>query len=168
MATNEGIRSTLSHATVRTFPEAAYLRKPVPALEREWRDPDDVYLDVERREEVCKKQGLPPRVGFVPHSAVAEEEARWEAQQERKKKRARKRRKPTSNAKSAGREKAMTKKRVTKKPKVVWVGSTPITPITAEERKEHSQAHQAAPGAASQNVFRSPRQGRGLHHPNHR
>ena len=30
----------------------------------------------------------------------------------------------------------MTKKRVTKKPKVVWVGSTPITPITAEERKE--------------------------------
>ena len=61
-------------------------------LEKKWRDPDDVYIDVERREEERKKQGLPPRLGIVPHSAVAEEEQRWEAQQERKK-RARKRRK---------------------------------------------------------------------------
>jgi hypothetical protein len=30
----------------------------------------------------------------------------------------------------------MTKKRVTKKPKVVWVGSTPITPITPKERNK--------------------------------
>jgi hypothetical protein len=60
------------------------------AIEKKWRDPDDVYLDVEHREEERKKQGLPPRVGVVPHSAVAEEEQRWEAQQERKKKRARK------------------------------------------------------------------------------
>lgn len=30
----------------------------------------------------------------------------------------------------------MTKKRVAKKPKIVWVGSTPITPITPKERKE--------------------------------
>jgi hypothetical protein len=63
------------------------------AFEKKWRDPDDVYIDVGRREEERKKQGLPPRVGVVPHSAVAEEEQRWEAQQERKKKRARKRRK---------------------------------------------------------------------------
>jgi hypothetical protein len=63
------------------------------ALEKKWRDPDDVYIDVERREEQRKKQGLPPRLGIVPHSAVAEEEQRWEAQQERKEKLARKRRK---------------------------------------------------------------------------
>jgi hypothetical protein len=63
------------------------------AFEKTWRDPDDVYIDVERREEERQKQGLPPRVGIVPHSAVAEEEQRWEAQQERKKKRAGKRRK---------------------------------------------------------------------------
>jgi len=62
-------------------------------FEKKWRDPDDVYIDVERREEERKKQGLPPRVGVVPHSAIAEEEQRWEAKQERKKKRARKRRK---------------------------------------------------------------------------
>ena len=60
------------------------------AYEKKWRDPDDVYLDVEHREEERKKQGLPPRVGIVPHSVVAEDEQRWEAQQERKKKRARK------------------------------------------------------------------------------
>ena len=60
------------------------------AVEKRWRDPDDFYIDVERREEERKKQGLPPRVGIVPHSAVSEQEQRWEAQQERKKKRARK------------------------------------------------------------------------------
>jgi hypothetical protein len=62
------------------------------AYEKKWRDPDDVYLSVEEREEERKKQGL-PRVGILPHSAVAEEEQRWEAQQERKKQRGRKRRK---------------------------------------------------------------------------
>jgi len=60
------------------------------AIEKKWRDPDDVYIDVEHREEERKKQGLPPRVGVVPHSAVAEEEQRWGAQQKRKKKRAKK------------------------------------------------------------------------------
>jgi hypothetical protein len=60
--------------------------------EKKWRDPDDVYIDVQRREAERQKQRLPSRVGIVPHSAVAEEEQRWEAQQERKKKRARKRR----------------------------------------------------------------------------
>ncbi len=58
------------------------------AFEKKWRDPDDVYIDVERREEERKKQGLPPRVGVLPHSAVAEEVQRWEAKQEQKKKRA--------------------------------------------------------------------------------
>ena len=63
------------------------------AYEKKWRDPDDVYIDVEHREEERKKQGLPPRVGILPHSAVAAEEQRCEAQQERKKQHARKRRK---------------------------------------------------------------------------
>jgi hypothetical protein len=63
------------------------------AFEKKRRDPDDVYIDVERREEERKKQGLPPRVGIVPHSAVSEEEQRREAQQERKKKQNTKRRK---------------------------------------------------------------------------
>jgi hypothetical protein len=54
-------------------------------FEKKWRDPDDVYIDVERREEELKSQGLPPRLGVLPHSAVAEEEQRWEAEQERRK-----------------------------------------------------------------------------------
>jgi hypothetical protein len=56
-------------------------------LEKKWRDPDDVYIDVARREEERKKQGLLPRLGVVSHSTVAEEEQRWEARQKRKKKR---------------------------------------------------------------------------------
>jgi hypothetical protein len=60
-------------------------------FEKKWRDPDDVYIYVERREEERKKQGLPPRLGILPHSAVAEEEKRWEAEQERKKERTKKR-----------------------------------------------------------------------------
>jgi hypothetical protein len=74
--------------------------------EKRWRDPDDVYIDVERREEERKKQGLPPRVGIVPHSAVAADEERWEAEQERKKKHVPKRRKTASKAKSTAREKS--------------------------------------------------------------
>ena len=54
-------------------------------FEKKWRDPDDVYLDVHRREEERKKQGLPPRLGVLPYSAVAEAEQKWEAEQERKK-----------------------------------------------------------------------------------
>ena len=63
------------------------------AFEKKWRDPDDVYIDVELREEERKKQGLPPRLlgTILPHSAVAKAEERWEAEQERKKKRTRKR-----------------------------------------------------------------------------
>ena len=59
------------------------------AFEKKWRDPDDVYIDAERREEERKKLGLPSRVigSILPHSAVAQAEERWEAEQERKKKR---------------------------------------------------------------------------------
>jgi hypothetical protein len=41
-------------------------------------DPDDVYIDVLRREEQRKGQGLPPRIGIIPYSAVADEETRVE------------------------------------------------------------------------------------------
>src|SRR5262245_2306016 len=44
------------------------------AYEKRLEDPDDVYIDVQHREHERKKQGLPPRVGVVPHAAVAEEE----------------------------------------------------------------------------------------------
>jgi hypothetical protein len=46
-------------------------------FEKTWRDPDDVYIDVERREEERTKQGLPRRLGVLPRSAVAEEE-QWQ------------------------------------------------------------------------------------------
>lgn len=57
------------------------------AFEKKWRDPDDVYIEVERREEERKKLGLPPRVigSILSHSAVAQAEERWEAEQKRKK-----------------------------------------------------------------------------------
>jgi hypothetical protein len=60
-------------------------------FEKKWHDPDDVYIEVGRREEERKKQGLPPRLGVLPHSAAAAEEERWEAEQERKKERSKKR-----------------------------------------------------------------------------
>jgi hypothetical protein len=65
------------------------------AFEKKWRDPDDVYIEVERREEERRKLGLPSRVigSILPHSAVEQAEKRWEAEQERKKKRQGKHRK---------------------------------------------------------------------------
>ena len=60
-------------------------------FEKKWRDPDDIYIEVGRREEERKKQGLPPRLGVLPHSAVAEEENRWKPERERKKERSKKR-----------------------------------------------------------------------------
>ena len=64
--------------------------KRLREFEKKWRDPDDVYVEVGRREEERKKQGLPPRLGVLPHSAVAAEEGRWEAEKERKKERSKK------------------------------------------------------------------------------
>jgi hypothetical protein len=72
------------------FDEGRFWRQRLE-FEKKWRDPDDVYIDVGRREEERKKHGLPSRVGVLPHSAVAEEENRWEAEQERKKARSKKR-----------------------------------------------------------------------------
>jgi len=53
-------------------------------FEKKWRDPDDVYIEVQRREEERKKQGLPPRLGVLPHSAQVERELSREAGPERK------------------------------------------------------------------------------------
>jgi hypothetical protein len=77
------------------------------AFEKTWRDPDDVYIDVERREEERKKLGLPSRVigSILSHSAVSAAEERWEAEQERKKKRPTKRLKRSPKANGPGREK---------------------------------------------------------------
>jgi hypothetical protein len=63
------------------------------AYEKTLEDPDDVYLAVEEREEQRRKQGLPSRLGIVPHSAVADEEKRIEDEQERKQQPTAKRRK---------------------------------------------------------------------------
>jgi hypothetical protein len=52
--------------------------------EKTLEDPDDVYFAVEEREEQRRKQGLPPRLGIVPHSVVANEEKRIEEEPERK------------------------------------------------------------------------------------
>jgi hypothetical protein len=54
-------------------------------FEKKWRDPDDVYIEVQQREEERKKRGLPPRLGVLPHSAVAEQEHELEVEQARKK-----------------------------------------------------------------------------------
>lgn len=74
------------------------------AYEKKWRDPDDVYLSVEEREEERKKQGLPQRVGIIPQSVVAAEEERWEAEQEKKRRRVKKVRKSPSKERRRGHE----------------------------------------------------------------
>jgi hypothetical protein len=60
-------------------------------FEKKWRDPDDVYIEVGRRELERKKQGLPLRLGVLTHSTVAEEEDQRKAEKERKKERSNKR-----------------------------------------------------------------------------
>jgi hypothetical protein len=67
--------------------EEGHFWKQHREFEKKWRDPDDVYIDVERREEERKKQGLRPRLGVLPHSAMAEEEGSWGAEQDDPKKR---------------------------------------------------------------------------------
>jgi hypothetical protein len=60
-------------------------------FEKKWRDPDDVYIDIQRREEERKKEGLPPRLGVLPHSAVAAEDQEREAKKARRKSTSKKR-----------------------------------------------------------------------------
>jgi hypothetical protein len=57
------------------------------------KDPDDVFLDAEERDEQRKKQGLPPRIVVLPWSAEEEEKllAAKRAQAAKKRKSKRKR-----------------------------------------------------------------------------
>ena len=75
------------------------------AYEKTMEDPDDVYLEVEEREEQRRKQGLPPRLGIIPHSAVAEEPRRIETDNQRKKRRSKQGPRRTRKAKNTAREK---------------------------------------------------------------
>jgi hypothetical protein len=65
--------------------DEGYFWKQRRDFEKKWRDPDDVYIEVQQREEERKKEGLPPRLGVLPHSAVAEQEHQSEVEQARKK-----------------------------------------------------------------------------------
>lgn len=53
-------------------------------FEKKWCDPDDVYIDVQQREEERRRRGLRPRLGVLPRSEANEENERREALQERK------------------------------------------------------------------------------------
>ena len=71
-------------------------------FEKKWRDPDDVYVDVQQREEERKKQGLRPRLGVLPRSTTNEENEDRETLQERRNKRP----KPASKSRNTSPEKS--------------------------------------------------------------
>ncbi len=56
-------------------------------------DPDDSYLEIRQREEMRKKNGLPPRVTLLPDWDMGDERRYDEDQAERRKQTAKKRRK---------------------------------------------------------------------------
>jgi hypothetical protein len=80
----------LEHMSDREQHDWAHFGKLRREWDRQFEDPDDVYLKAEQREKERGKQGLPPRLGIIPHEAIAAEESRLEAEQRRKKKRSRK------------------------------------------------------------------------------
>jgi hypothetical protein len=80
----------IEHLSDREQHDLAHFGKRRREWNRQFEDPDDVYLKAEQREEERRKQGLPPRFGIIPHEVIAAEETRLEAEQARKKKRSRK------------------------------------------------------------------------------
>jgi len=101
----EGIRCEVNADLMEDLAEyelddAGRFSKERYVYEKKREDPDDVYLQVQHREEERKKRGLPPRIGVVPYSALLAEEERVNAEQVPKKAYARKHPKPTSRAKS--------------------------------------------------------------------
>jgi hypothetical protein len=76
-------------ATDERFEEGRFWRRRI-TFEKKWRDPDDVYVDVQRREQERKKRGLPARIIVLPWSAADEEKllAAKRARSENKGKRA--------------------------------------------------------------------------------
>jgi hypothetical protein len=89
----------------RELDDGGRFSKQRRAYEIKREDPDDVYIDVLRREEQRKRQGLPQRIGIIPYSAVADDETRIEEEHERVHQRS-KRSKPTPRARSGNRKKA--------------------------------------------------------------
>jgi hypothetical protein len=89
----------------RELDDGGRFSKQRRACEIKREDPDDVYIDVLRREEQRKRQGLPQRIGIIPYSAVADDETRIEEEHERVHQRS-KRSKPTPRARSGNRKKA--------------------------------------------------------------
>jgi len=77
----------IEHMSDREQHDWAYFGKLRREWNRQFEDPDDVYLMAEQREEERRKKGLPPRLGIIPHEAIAAEETRLEAEQGRKKRR---------------------------------------------------------------------------------
>ena len=80
----------IEHLSDREQHDWAHFGKLRREWDRQFEDPDDVYLKAEQREKERGKQGLPPRLGIIPHEAIAAEETRLEAEQRRKKKGSRK------------------------------------------------------------------------------
>jgi len=71
--------------------QAAYWSRIHHKYEMSLKDPDDVFLDAEQRDEQRKKQGLPPRIVVLPWSAEEEEKLLSERRKQAAKKRKRKR-----------------------------------------------------------------------------
>lgn len=80
----------LEHMSDREQHDWAHFGKLRREWDRQFEDPDDVYLEAAQREKERGKQGLPPRLGIIPHEAIAAEETHLKAKQRRKKKSSRK------------------------------------------------------------------------------
>ena len=80
----------IEHLSDREQHDWAHFGKLRRDWDRQFEDPDDVYLKAEQREKERGKQGLPPRLGIIPHEAITAQETRLEAEQRRNKKRSRK------------------------------------------------------------------------------
>ncbi len=80
----------LEHMSDREQHDWAHFGKLRRDWDRQFEDPDDVYLKAEQREKERGKQGLPHRLGIIPHEAITAQETRLEAEQRRKTKRSRK------------------------------------------------------------------------------
>jgi len=83
----------IEHMSDREQHDWAHFGKLRRKWDQQFEDPDDVYLKAEQREEERRKQGLPPRLGIIPHEAIAAEETRLDAEHRRRKRRGRKPRK---------------------------------------------------------------------------
>jgi hypothetical protein len=76
------------------------------AYEKTMEDPDDVYFVVEEREQQRRKEGLPARLGIVPHLAIAEEQKPIESEKQRKRQSSKQRTRSTTKPKNTVREKS--------------------------------------------------------------